>query len=59
MNTEQILVEPNRLRLFIEARNDEKGRIMYYVCFGSERVRFAQFTSVIDFVESNKDFGLF
>lgn len=57
MNTKQILIDSSRLKFLIEARNDEKGRTMYYVRFGSERIRFSSMDSVIDFVNSNCDLG--
>lgn len=57
MTTKQLLVDKSCLVLLIEARKDSLGKTCYVVTCSLGRFRFREMSSVLDFMDMNKDLG--
>ena len=52
-----IKVDNQRLNFLIESRNDITGKTSYVIHCSLGRLRFRNMSSVLDFIEMNKDIG--
>lgn len=50
-------IDTTRLNLAILSQQDSQGKTCYHVVFADKHIRFRNFSSVLDFVEMNKDLG--
>lgn len=57
MSTKSIVINPSNLRLLIESRQDSLGKECFYVTFSHCKIAFRNITSVLDFIEMNKNLG--
>lgn len=57
MNTKKLFVDSTRLVLLIEERRDLEGKVSFVVTSSLGKIRFRELSSLLDFINSNKDLG--